>query len=197
MPALDKVALYGYIATRKPKCYLEVGSGNSTKIARRAITDHKLDTRIVSIDPCPRVEIDDICDMIIRQPLEDIVLDVFDELDADDILYVDNSHRAFMNSDVTTFFLDVLPRLRPGVLVEIHDITLPFDYPEAWLGRHYSEQYLLAAWLLGGGNRFAVSLPNTFISRDEELNRVLLPLWEREEMSMVERHGCSFWLEMK
>src|SRR5690606_30946570 len=98
-------------------------------------------------------EIDMICDNVFREPLEDVGLEIFDALGAGDILYIDNSHRAFMNSDVTVVFLDILPRLKPGVLVQIHDVTLPYDYPEVWIDRHYSEQYLLAAWLLARGTR--------------------------------------------
>ncbi|MCI0451947.1 MAG: class I SAM-dependent methyltransferase [Candidatus Latescibacteria bacterium] len=197
MPALDGVALYGFVATRKPRLYVEVGSGNSTKFARRAINDHGLQTKIVSIDPHPRAEIDAICDEVVRKPVEEVDLELFDRLGADDILYVDNSHRVFMNSDATTIFLDVFPRLRTGVLVEIHDVTLPFDYPASWIHRYYSEQYLLAAYLLAEGKRFEVVLPNAFIAHDPELKRVLAPLWERAEMKNVATHGASFWLEIR
>lgn len=197
MPALDGVALYSFIVIHKPKIYMEVGSGNSTKFARKAIVDHNLDTRIVSIDPCPRAEVNKICDEVIRKPVEEIDIQIFDRLDTNDILYIDNSHRVFMNSDATTIFLDVIPRLRPGVLVEIHDVTLPYDYPTEWINRYYSEQYLLAAYILPKGNMFDIILPNTFISHDNELRSILAPLWEKEEMKNVETHGCSFWIRMK
>jgi hypothetical protein len=196
MPALDGVTLYSLIAMKQPKHFMEVGSGNSTKFARTAITDHRLNTKIISIDPYPRVEIDMLCDQVIRQPVEAISLDIFDRLESGDILYVDNSHRVLMNSDATVIFLDVIPRLKPGVLVEIHDVTLPYDYPTDWIDRYYSEQYLLAAYLLARGHRFNILLPNTFISRDNELKRTLMPLWQKPEMQNVETHGCSFWIQM-
>ena len=196
MPALDGVALYGLVAMKQPKHFLEVGSGNSTKFARKAITDHRLNTKIISIDPHPRAEIDMLCDQVVREPLEAISLDIFDRLESGDILYVDNSHRVFMNSDATVIFLDVIPKLKPGVLVEIHDVFLPYDYPQAYIGRHYSEQYLLAAYLLDKGQRFDIFLPNTFITRDNELRTILMPLWQRAEMQNVETHGCSFWIQM-
>jgi hypothetical protein len=91
----------------------------------------------------------------------------------------------------------VIPRLKPGVLVEIHDIMLPYDYPADWIGRHYSEQYVLAAYLLARGSRFEIVLPNAFISQDNELKAVLNPLWQRAEMQNVETHGVSFWIQMK
>jgi hypothetical protein len=196
MPASDGVALYGLVAMKQPRHFLEVGSGNSTKFARKAITDHRLNTKIISIDPHPRVEIDMLCDEVVREPVEAISLDIFDRLESGDILYVDNSHRVLMNSDATVIFLDVIPKLKPGVLVEIHDVMLPYDYPSAWIGRHYSEQYLLAAYLLARGRRFNIFLPNTFISSDSELRTILMPLWQRAEMQNVETHGCSFWIEM-
>jgi hypothetical protein len=197
MPALDGVALYSFVVINHPKVYMEVGSGNSTKFARKAIADHHLDTKIVSIDPCPRVEVDRLCDEVLRKPLEEIDLGIFDRLDMNDILYIDNSHRVFMNSDATVVFLDIIPKLKTGVLVEIHDALLPHDYPSEWIGRYYSEQYLLAAYLLAQGNMFDIFLPNMFISRDSELNRILAPLWEKEEMKSVEKYGASFWLKMK
>ena len=122
---------------------------------------------------------------------------MFDRLDTNDILYIDNSHRVFMNSDATTNFLDVIPRLKPGVLVEIHDITLPYDYPTEWINRYYSEQYLLAAYMLAKGTMFDIILPNIFISEDSELKSILAPIWEKKEMKNVQTHGCSFWIKIK
>jgi len=197
MPALDSVALYSFIALNNPRHYFEIGSGNSTKFARKAINDHKLRTKITSIDPNPRAEIDDICDQVIRKQVEDVDLHIFDHLEADDILYVDNSHRVFMNSDATTVFLDIIPRLKSGVFLEIHDVLLPYDYPSEWITRYYSEQYLLAAYLLARGNRLDIILPNTFISKDPELSRVLDSLWEKRQMLNVETHGCAFWIKIK
>ena len=153
LPGLDAVALYAFVADLAPALYLEVGSGNSTKFAARAIRDHALPTRVVSIDPFPRAEIDALCDEVIRQPAEDVDLAVYDALAAGDILFIDNSHRVLQNSDATVMLTEVVPALAPGVLVGIHDIFLPEDYPPQWADRWYSEQYLLAAWLLGRRGR--------------------------------------------
>ena len=178
-----------------PATYLEVGSGTSTKFARRAIADHGLRTRVVSIDPNPRAEIDSVCDEVLRTPLEDLDLAVFDTVGPGDIVFVDNSHRVFTNSDATVVFLEVLPRLAPGVLVEIHDIYLPDDYPPDWNDRYYSEQYVLAGYLLGGGQAFTVELPNWFVTTDPELSRILAPLWAA--LGDLEHHGGSFWLRTR
>jgi Methyltransferase domain len=194
LPGLDAVVLYGQIARLRPKRYLEVGSGNSTKFVRRCIRDHGLNTRITSIDPHPRAEIDRLCDTVVRQPLEEIDPSVVDSLEPGDVLFIDGSHRVFMNSDVVVAFLELLPRLVPDIHVHVHDIWIPSDYPPGWADRFYSEQYLIAAQLLAGATRFEVELPSWFVTNDRELSFLLLPLWERPHLSRVERHGCSIWL---
>jgi len=196
LPGLDAVAVYGFLCLHNPRRYFEIGSGNSTKFARKAINKHHLKTKITSFDPHPRAEIDAICDTVVRQPVEEVDLAIFDELEAGDILFIDHSHRSFMNSDATVVFLEILPRLKPGVLVEFHDILLPFDYPPEWKQRFYNEQYLLAAYLLAEGNKFEIILPNFFISRDGELSKVLSPLWADPRLNGVETHGGSFWIRV-
>ncbi len=197
LPGMDAAALYGFLALKRPALYLEIGSGNSTKFARRCIRRHGLPTRILSLDPSPRATVDALCDEVIRQPVEEVDLTLFDRLQEGDILFVDHSHRSFMNSDATVVFLDILPRLRPGVLVQIHDIYLPWDYPAEWVSRHYNEQYLLACYLLSRMPPFAVTLPCTFATIDPELSRVLDPLWDQPLMTGVSRHGASFWVTVR
>jgi hypothetical protein len=185
------VAIYSFLVQRNPRTYLEVGSGHSTEFARRAINDHSLRTQVVSIDPAPRAGIDRICDRVVRSPLEQADLSVFRDLSAGDVVYIDNSHRSFMNSDVTVFFLDVLPDLPLGVLIGIDDIYLPDDYPWAWQYRYYSEQYLLAAYLLRGSSGFRTVLPCHFIGLDPDLSALVSPL----AASGIATEGTSFWLE--
>lgn len=204
--ALDAVTLYGLIGSRKPSRYVEVGSGNSTKFARRAVRDLALDTQIISLDPHPRAEVDALCDRVIRQPLEGVETTVFDELAAGDMLFFDGSHRIFENSDVTVFFLEVLPRLKLGVMVHIHDIFLPFDYPRSWMDRHYSEQYLLAAYLLAGYSRIEVVLPLAYVSQHPGMGAFVNETWEQPLFQRAfSRYrqltggyiATSFWLRMK
>ena len=202
--SLDAVALYGMLVEFRPKRLIEVGSGYSTKFARCAIQQNGLSTHITSIDPFPRVEIDQICDRVIRQPLEDVNPNIFEELQPGDFLFIDSSHRTFTNSDVTIVFMELLPRLREGVLVHVHDIFWPYDYPPEWNGRYYSEQYLLAAYLLGAGaSRVKVLLPNAFIVHDQELADICHPFLEIEGVrrsrddasSPYGLGGGSFWLQ--
>ncbi len=197
IPGLDTVTLYSFLATTRPKRYFEVGSGNSTKFARRAIQDHALPTTITSIDPNPRASIDRLCNQVIRTGVENVDLSIFQQLEAGDILFVDCSHCVFTNSDANVLLIEVLPTLKPGVLVQFHDICLPYDYPDCYRERYYSEQYLLAAYLLAEGSKFEIVLPNYFISHDDELKSILSPLWNDPKMQGVQTHGCSFWLRVR
>jgi len=197
-PGLDMVGLYGMLAINKPQVFMEIGSGNSTKVARKYCTDFKAETRIVSIDPFPRATIDHLADEVIREPLENLRnLDLItDRLNPGDVLFIDNSHRSFANSDVTVCFLELFPRLKKGVIVHIHDIYLPEDYPQFMCDRFYNEQYLLAAFLLANPSKYRTILPNYFISQDDQLNKILKPLWEHPALKGVEQHGGSYWLEI-
>ncbi|MCX6272645.1 MAG: class I SAM-dependent methyltransferase [Bacteroidetes bacterium] len=193
-PGLDIIGLYGLLNHYKPRKYVEIGSGNSTMVARKAIKEGKLETRITSIDPMPRAIIDDISDVIVRKPLEEMEdLGFIEELEENDILFIDNSHRCLPNSDVTVCFLELIPRLKKGVIIHIHDVYLPYDYPQFMCDRAYSEQYLLAAMLLAAPGNFRVLLPNFFISEDPELKKILDPVWNDPRLKGVEKHGGSFW----
>ena len=176
--ALDAMALYTLVALRRPARIVEVGSGNSTKFSARAIRDARLFTTLTSIDPRPRAEIDLLCDRVIREPLERVDQRVFTDLRAGDFLFVDSSHRVFTDSDVTTFFLEILPKLASGVVLHLHDVFLPWDYPAEWNRRYYSEQYLLACWLLAGPERLRLLLSNAFVACEPELRGLALHLFE-------------------
>ena len=197
LPGLDIIGIYTLLAKYNPERYVEVGSGNSTKVAYKAIKDQGLQTKIISIDPHPRAEIDAISDEVIRKPFENIDIDFLLSLKENDILFIDNSHRVLPNSDATVFFLEILPRLHPGVIVHIHDIYLPYDYPQFMCDRFYSEQYTLAAFILANPIRYSTLLPNYFISEDKELSQILAPIWNHPNLQDVERHGGSYWLQIK
>jgi len=196
LPGLDVIGIYAMLARFKPKRYIEIGSGNSTKVAHKAFIDQNLSTEFISIDPRPRVEIDQIPNRIIREPFENVDFDIVNELNANDVLFLDNSHRILPNSDSLVFFLEILPRLKRGVIVHLHDIYLPYDYPQFMCDRFYSEQYGLAFYLLANPDKYESLLPNYFISEDPELSALIAPIWEHENLRNVERHGGSFWIRI-
>lgn len=196
LPGLDIIVLYTLLAENKPKKYVEVGSGNSTKVSYLAKKQQQLEMQIISIDPFPRAEIDAISDVIQRKRFEDMDLSLLDELEANDVLFIDNSHRMLPNSDSTVFYLDALPRLKKGVLVHIHDIYLPYDYPQFMCDRFYSEQYGLACYLLANPSRFEIIAPNFYISETPELAGKLDDFWKHPNLNNVEKHGGSFWFRV-
>jgi hypothetical protein len=192
-PPLDSASLYGVIWSRKPRLYVEIGSGYSTIFARRAISDSASATHIISVDPHPRKEVDDLCDEVIRSRLQDLEIARLPHLAEGDVLFFDGTHQSFPNSDVTVFFTELLPSLPAGVVVGIHDIYLPDDYPEWQAANLPNEQYLLASWLLGRGNADGVLLPCAFVQRYTELGGLLAPLWRR--LGESQGNGGAFWFE--
>ncbi len=194
LPGLDIIGIYCMLAEFKPKKYIEIGSGNSTKVAYKAKQEHCNETMIISIDPKPRTEIDALADKVIRKPFEVSDYNLIDELNENDILFVDNSHRILPNSDAMVFFLEILPRLKKGVIVHIHDIYLPYDYPQFMCDKFYSEQYGLAIYLLANSNKYKTIFPNYFISEDKELAELIAPIWKHKNLQNVEKHGGSFWI---
>lgn len=195
--ALDAIALSGMLVRHDPRLLIEIGSGNSTKFARHVIRERSLRTKIVSIDPQPRAEIDGLCDEIIRAPAEFVDPAVFSRLKPGDILFIDSSHRSLENSDVTTLFLEVLPELPPGVIVHVHDVYLPYDYPPASEGLMYNEQYLLAALLLGEGKWLEPAFANYFAVQDSHLSAQLAPIWQAIGTNAFPAPSNSFWINIK
>lgn len=148
-PALDGMAAYAAIRKFRPQTILEIGSGDSTFLLARGVKDNG-SGRIICIDPQPRREILEL-DIDFRPRLlanEDA--NIAGELEANDVLFIDSSHIMLPGMDVDIQFNRMFPRLKSGVLVHIHDIFLPFDYPTHWKIRHYSEQNALMGWILSG-----------------------------------------------
>ena len=173
-----------------PATYLEVSSGYSTTFAARAKADGGLATRIVSIDPEPRAEIDQLCDEVVRERVEATDLSRFDALQPGDVVFFDGSHRVFMDNDVSAFFIDVLPRLHPEVLVGVHDIYLPDDYFPHQGALYWTEQYLLAVALLAGGAEPVLPCHHVCVKLADELREA----WEGAGLAGINAYGSAFWL---
>ena len=192
IPALDALTLM-WAASRTKSTIIEIGSGNSTLFLRRALESTGISARLVSIDPCPRVEVNALCDEIIRRPVENTDLSMFEKLEAGDVVFVDNSHRSFMNSDVTVVMLDILPRLKPGVLVGFHDIFLPFDYFETWSNRAYNEQYLLASYLLANPAYLDLQFCNYWTWSRRDHVQALAGVWDILGEDVRDRRPSACW----
>ncbi|MBI3796452.1 MAG: sulfotransferase [Deltaproteobacteria bacterium] len=154
--SVDAKVLYCMIRHYRPRCIIEVGSGFSTYVAAAAVVKNSAagyPSELLAIEPFPNEVLQQGFPGLSKlwsEPVQRIDLPVFTELQENDILFVDSSHVLHIDSDVRFLFLEVLPRLRPGVLVHFHDIFLPHEYPREWLvqeQRFWSEQYLLQAFL--------------------------------------------------
>lgn len=137
----------------QPERIIEVGSGHSTALA----LDTLASVDLTCIEPHPdrlnSVLLPGDRDRVTVHACiaQDVELSTYEALQAGDILFIDSTHIVKTGSDVVWLFLQVLPRLAPGVIVHVHDIFWPFTYPETWLRerRDWSENYLLHAFLLG------------------------------------------------
>lgn len=147
---LDAAAAYCMVTLEAPRRILEVGSGHSTRFLARAVKDAKLKTKITCIDPAPRADIAKLGVTHIPEVLGRAPARVFNELDAGDVLFVDSSHISMPGTDVDRLFGEILPRLKPGTLLHVHDVFLPDAYPAAWARRGYNEQLPVACLLQGG-----------------------------------------------
>lgn len=164
----DALVCYCMVRHLQPKELLEVGSGFSTRLSAAAL---KLNGRgrLRCIEPYPSdflVKGFPGLDRLYREKVEDVGLDIFTELDAGDVLFIDSSHVCRIGGDVNFLYLEVLPRLKPGVIVHVHDIFLPFEYKREWvLDDHlfWSEQYLLQAFLACNDD-FEILFGNTYMA---------------------------------
>jgi predicted O-methyltransferase YrrM len=167
---LDAAILYATVSETRPKRIVEIGSGMSTFVITAALRDSNLQTNFTCIEPfLPpylRGEQNNISE-IIEMPLQDVGIEKFKELDSGDILFIDSTHVVRYNSDVVYEILHILPILKPGVIIHVHDIFFPDDYPEFWLKQNrffWNEQYMLQAFLSMNPN-FKIEIPVHAIQR--------------------------------
>jgi len=149
-PRMDAAVAYAMVRAARPRLIVEVGAGHSTRFMARAIADASLETRLVSIDPAPRAAPMGAAVETIARDLHAVGDEVFAPLANGDILFIDSSHILQPGTDVDRLLNHVIPALPAGVLVHLHDIFLPDDYPASWAWRGYNEQLGVAALLNGG-----------------------------------------------
>jgi hypothetical protein len=163
----DAEVAYAIARTLRPRRIIEVGSGNSTQLFREAIDDSNSQTELVSIDPSPKKSIREVADRTIQARVEDTSSSWFEDLQPNDVLFVDSSHLVSTGNDVVHMILNIVPKLRPGVVLHFHDIFLPYDYPQLWIvaqRRGYNEQYLVQA-LLQNSSDLEVLWPGHFLQK--------------------------------
>ena len=155
---VDAQVLYCVVRRHKPRRVIEIGSGASTRLTAAALLRNAAEqpdrpaADFTAIEPYPASDIRagfPGLTRLLERRAQDVPLETFGELGADDVLFIDSSHVLAIGSDVQYEFLEIIPRLKPGVLVHLHDIFLPAEYPKRWVvdGRFWDEQYLLQAFL--------------------------------------------------
>ena len=181
----DAAVYYSLIRHLKPQRIIEIGGGYSTQLASKALAANGSGS-MICIEPYPeRLNGAGPTVELIQKRVEEIDVNFFSCLTANDILFIDSSHTVKFGSDVCYEFLDVLPRLAPGVWVHVHDIFFPHDYPAEWLMERrmaLNEQYLLEAFL-SFNKQFRVTLANYWVSLDHgnETRR----LWPNKDASSL------------
>ena len=191
----DALALYCMVRHFRPATVLEIGSGMSSLLTAQAARKNG-DTQLICIEPYPNEKLRQGFPGLTRliiEPVQQVDMRTFEELGANDILFIDSSHVSKIGSDVNYLFLEVLPRLRPGVIVHVHDIFLPMEYRRDWVKeefRFWNEQYLLQAFLIFN-SQFEVIFANSFLGKRhaDEMRATFpkSPWWG----------GGSFWMRRR
>jgi predicted O-methyltransferase YrrM len=195
----DMLALYGILQLFKPLRIIEVGSGHSSAVMLDA-TDESTSwkTDLTFIEPFPDRLMSVLSDKdhrtvkLIQSVVQAVPVSKFLELGEDDLLFIDSSHVSKIGSDVNYLFFEILPRLNRGVIVHIHDIFYPFEYPFDWIqeGRSWNESYLLRAFLTDNP-RFEILLWNSWLGIKEAA-------WIQEHSPLFMKNtGGSIYLRKK
>jgi predicted O-methyltransferase YrrM len=204
----DAFTLSAIIRTQRPARIVEVGSGFSSAVMLDTRDAIGLAVSLTFIEPnADRLyslltERDRSTTIIHINRVQEIPLTVFDDLQEGDILFIDSSHVAKVGSDVTFLLLRVLPRLRAGVIVHVHDIFYPKSYPESWIrqGRAWNESIVLRAFLSGNGNYEVIAFNSFAAAAFPELFHTRLPAFlvnQRSGEIDMGAGGASIWVRKR
>lgn len=196
-PSIDSEILYCMIRRFRPRRVLEIGSGSTTFLAAQAIRkvqedDPDYQGELEAIDPYPNKTVAagfPGLTRLINAPIQSVPMSKFEELEKDDILFIDSSHVLLIGSDVQKELLEIIPRLQTGVIVHFHDIFMPAEYPKEWvLKRHrfWTEQYQLQSFLAFNSS-FEVLWASSYMHMKH-------PKLLEQEFRRYERWPGSFWI---
>ncbi len=192
----DGIFLNCMIRHLEPTRIIEVGSGHSscmTLDTNELHFENKIKTSF--IEPYPKLlyslikESDRERIRVIPERLQDVDINEFKKLKANDILFIDSTHVSKIGSDVNRALFEILPALAPGVHIHFHDIMYPFEYPKEWVleGRAWNESYMLKAFLQYNRD-FSIVLMNTYM---EHFHR---DFFEKNMPLCLKNPGGSIWL---
>jgi predicted O-methyltransferase YrrM len=206
---MDARLLYYFILTNKPKNIIEIGSGNSTLLMCKLNKLYNLNINITCIEPYPT---DYLIRMhnegyltLIKEKLENVNLSIYETLNENDILFIDSSHVVKINSDVMFYFTQIFPVLKKNVLIHIHDIFFPYEYPENWIkeGRFWNEQYFLYTFLQYN-SKFTIQYSNSYANYKYSDKLVEIQHDSYENLNYIDRNnashpysGGSIWIKVE
>jgi predicted O-methyltransferase YrrM len=201
----DAHYLFGIVQKFQPQRVIEVGSGFSSALLLDLRERSASKPQLTFIEPYPtRLNQlfspgDRASSTLIEKRVQDVPCDVFQKLQANDLLLIDSSHVSKIGSDVNYLFFEVLPRLRPGVLVHIHDIFWPFEYPKSWydLGWAWNEVYLVRAMLAGGSRYRVVAFPSYLESQHRGAVEAAIPSALLRAQATPTTGASSIWLKIQ
>jgi predicted O-methyltransferase YrrM len=202
---MDARLLHYFLQKNKPKKIIEIGSGNSTLLIYNTKQMFNLDLEIICIEPYPSNYLVSLHDKgeitLIKNNLENIDLNIFTTLTENDILFIDSSHVLKLDSDVLYYFTKIFPLINKGVLIHIHDIFFPYDYPLDWLkeGRFWNEQYFLYVFLQYN-DKYKIKFCNSYsqFKYSEELEIIQKNTYERvNNIANNVFSGSSIWLTVE
>ena len=194
-PRLDAEFLFTFLCRHKPRHMIEIGSGFSSLVTADVncrMLDRGLD--FTCIEPYPRQFLINGVEGItrlVREKVENVAVSFFDRLEAGDVLFIDSSHITKTGSDVNYLFFEVLPRLKKGVFVHLHDSFLPFEYPRKWVideGRNWNEQYLLRAFMQFNSEWQVVWMAHYMGVKHKQAVQAVFPYFS-------DGPGGSFWIQ--
>ena len=191
----DASMLQGMLRLQRPSQVVEIGSGYSSALILDVVEHHLPSSTVTFVEPYTELlrtlmhPGDEERSRIIEQRAQDLPLDVLDELGDGDVLLIDSTHVVRTGSDVCRLVFDVLPALKPGVIVHIHDIFWPFEMPRHWVeeGRQWGECYLVRAFLTGNRD-WEIVLFNDYIGRYH------VPFFQRVLPQFLANPGGSLWI---
>lgn len=194
----DAEFFYNMIRFFKPKRLIEIGSGNSTRLARNAISanmneDPEYACEHICIEPYEQPWLEKLGVKVIRERVEELDVSFFNQLDKNDVLFIDSSHMIRPQGDVLFEYLELLPSLNSGVLIHVHDIFSPRDYPENWViekHRFWNEQYLLEAFLTNNAEFKIIGALNYLSHHHHAAFASKAPVYA----SQVGREPGAFWM---
>ncbi len=164
---MDARLLHYFLQKNKPNKIIEIGSGNSTLLTYNTKMMFNLNVEIICIEPYPSDYLKILHNTgkikLIQECLQNVDLNIFTTLMENDILFIDSSHVLKLDSDVMFYFTKIFPLLNKNVLIHIHDIFFPYDYPLQWLknGTFWNEQYMLFTFLQYN-NKFRIKFCNSY-----------------------------------